>query len=290
MSKWNHKQAYANHMKKTNTMPTATKINPDYFKTPHPHEGIVSHSKPVHGPKTRKDTKSVWRVWVRIRTTEGWTLMGYIGETDKELDLPTIRRGDTVKVDPIVLSDWNRYDGKDERPKDFSRQLHGKIVRSKSTAVLAPTATSGLTPNPRKRKEDELRDSFDCPKVWAMKSKCGNFCVGFVPNVFNINFPQEQFGVASFSIDTTEAKPVWRWLGTMWIAKDKAVEKWGELVAQGYGDKFDLITDPLNADDCDRHPADRYATLYSGQTNNFPSLVRGGWERENKFPRKKVTA
>lgn len=289
MSKWNHKQAYANHMKKrpnTNTMAPTTDIDPKYFTTPHPHRGEVLNAKNVFGPKTRKDTDSVWRVWVRIRTTEGWTLMGYIGEKQREIELPSVMRGDKVTLDPLILSDYRRMAGKDERPKDFSRQLHGKILRGGTGVTRRVASKSVLMPyeNPLAEQEKEMRDSFDCPKVWAMKSKCGQSCVGFVPNIFKPN-ELASFGVTSFSLDTTEAKPVWRWRGTLWIAKDAAVEKWGALVAQGYGDKFDLIADPLNADECDRHPADRYATLYSGQSNNFPSLVNGGW-----FPRKKVTA
>lgn len=274
----------------TNTMAPTTDIDPKYFTAAHPHEGEVIYAKNVFGPKTRKDTDSMWRVWVRIRTTEGWTLMGYIGEKQREIELPSVMRGDKVVLDPLILSDYRRMAGKDERPKDFSHQLHGKILRG-GTGVTRRVASKSVLmayENPLAEQEKEMRDSFDCPKVWAMKSKCGQFCVGFVPNVFNFNFPQEQFGVASFGIDTTEAKHVWRWRGTTWMSKDKAVEKWGVLVAQGYGDKFDLIADPLNADDCDLHPADRYATLYSGQSNNFPSLVKGSWE--NKFPRKKVTA
>lgn len=284
MSKWNHKQAYANHMKKrtnTNTVAPAPDIDPKYFTTPHSHKGEVVNAKNVFGPKTRKDTESVWRVWVRIRTSEGWTLMGYIGEKQREIELPSIMRGDKVTLDPLVLSDYRRMDGKDERPKDFSRQLHGKILRGTARKPYE---------NPNAAKEKEIRDSFDCPKVWALMHPSGNICKAFIPNVFISGERGEHFGYASFGLDTTEAKPVWRWHGTVWIPKDEAVAKWNDLVSQGYGEKRDLIADPLNEDQRERHVADRYATLYQGQCNfpachNFPAIAAG-----TTYPRKKVTA
>lgn len=257
-----------------------------YFLTLTAHRGEILHFKNVFGPKTRKETKSVWRVWVRIRTTEGWMLMGYIGEKDTEAELPKVQRGDRVELDPIALSDWKRSHGKDERPKDFSRQLHGRIIRTTKTPVSPLFSVAVGHGREQAQEREALRDSFDCPKVWSLRSPCDTKCVAFIPNVFikseDDNDNRTRFGMVTFYRDTTEANPVWRWQGTSWLTKKEASDKWEKLVERGYAGKFDMISNPLNKDD--RHPADRYATIFSGQTNTFVQLVR----TYHDFPRKKV--
>jgi NMD protein affecting ribosome stability and mRNA decay len=71
-------------------------------------------------------------------------LMGYIGKTLQQKELPPLRVGDVVEVQDLVLSDiaggnWalnNKVTGNpiDYRSNLFSRQLHGKIKRT-STPV-----------------------------------------------------------------------------------------------------------------------------------------------------------
>ncbi len=80
---------------------------------------------------------------MRIHTSEGWMLMGYIGTSEKREDLPPLRVGDTVEVRDLVLSRltggaWagqNKVIGAplDYRSNLFSRQLHGTIKRGTTT-------------------------------------------------------------------------------------------------------------------------------------------------------------
>lgn len=101
------------------------------------------------GQKAYDAKMSVWRWRVRIQTVEGWMLMGYIGTADRKEGLPSIRRGDTVEVTNLKLSQmtggnqmtyasswvkggYTTYSDKavDYRSDIFSRQLHGKVKRN----------------------------------------------------------------------------------------------------------------------------------------------------------------
>ena len=89
--------------------------------------------------KNYKNKTKVWRWRVRIKTSEGWMLMGYIGKSERQEQLPPLRVGDVVEIRDLVLSrvtggEWaqqNKVIGKplDYRSNLFSRQLHGKIKR-----------------------------------------------------------------------------------------------------------------------------------------------------------------
>jgi hypothetical protein len=80
---------------------------------------------------------------VRIHTSEGWMLMGYIGTSETREDLPPLRVGDTVEVRDLVLSRttggaWAERNAVVGAPLDyrsnlFSRQLHGTIKRGTTT-------------------------------------------------------------------------------------------------------------------------------------------------------------
>ena len=102
---------------------------------------VAVYERPI---KNYKYKTKVWRWRVRIKTSEGWMLMGYIGNGQRQEELPPLRVGDVVEIRDLVLSrvtggDWaqqNKVIGKplDYRSNLFSRQLHGKIKRG-STSV-----------------------------------------------------------------------------------------------------------------------------------------------------------
>lgn len=90
-----------------------------------------------------KPGTEVWRWRVRIRTDEGWILMGHIGKAQAREDLPPVRLGDRVELEKLSLSShtggsyaqvsrWRsefRPEGVDWRPKNLARQLFGKVKR-----------------------------------------------------------------------------------------------------------------------------------------------------------------
>lgn len=102
---------------------------------------VAVYERPI---KNYKYKTKVWRWRVRIKTSEGWMLMGFIGNGQRQEELPPLRVGDVVEIRDLVLSrvtggDWaqqNKVIGKplDYRSNLFSRQLHGKIKRG-STSV-----------------------------------------------------------------------------------------------------------------------------------------------------------
>ena len=90
-----------------------------------------------------KDSAKVWRWRVRIQTTEGWMLMGYIGSVKAKEELPKIILGDTAFIENLILSvvvggvrtQYDRNTNKevdvpmDYRANRYDRQLHGKVKR-----------------------------------------------------------------------------------------------------------------------------------------------------------------
>jgi hypothetical protein len=90
-----------------------------------------------------KDSAKVWRWRVRIQTTEGWMLMGYIGSVKAKEELPKIILGDTAFIENLTLSlvvggmrtQYDRNANKevdvpmDYRSNRYDRQLHGKVKR-----------------------------------------------------------------------------------------------------------------------------------------------------------------
>ena len=90
-----------------------------------------------------KDSAKVWRWRVRIQTTEGWMLMGYIGSVKAKEELPKILLGDTAFIENLILSvvvggvrtQYDRNANKevdvpmDYRANRYDRQLHGKVKR-----------------------------------------------------------------------------------------------------------------------------------------------------------------
>jgi len=104
-------------------------------------DAVAVYERPI---KNYKYKTKVWRWRVRIKTSEGWMLMGFIGNGQRQEELPPLRVGDVVEIRDLVLSrvtggDWaqrNKVIGKplDYRSNLFSRQLHGKIKRG-STSV-----------------------------------------------------------------------------------------------------------------------------------------------------------
>jgi len=242
----------------SNTMTNnTTQPKPEYFTTATAHSGTVLHHKAVYGYPTRKSKTQVWRVWVRIRTNEGWNLMGYIGNANTELALPEIKKGDRVELDPLILSDWNRSAERDERPKDFARTLTGKILRPSGVAV-APAYTA---PN------SDFSD-FDMPPVFALiHPDTPNNATIFVPSPWNTAT------VLTRSM-TRDSDGIWRWSQGCGRTKDDARSLWQELIELGCTPR-NVITEPLNDDGSFPHrPEDRFATNFAMSTTSFANLVR----------------
>jgi hypothetical protein len=300
---------YKSHRTKSNavTVP-ANSINPDYFKTAHAHEGVVRNLKNVYGPLTRSSGMSAWRVWVRITTTEGWVLMGYIGNAATEAELPKVVKGDKIILDPLVLSSWQRVDGMDERPADFSRTLRGKIVRGAAAAAPAtvpltnkPLATgvsftaavqssvaAASAPAPRRRssrsqwlKQNEaLRDSLAIPAIWCLTNTTDESHLKvFLPNVWN----------GSYEIREYRRNDAGLWIfreGRSCVRKEDAVAQWKSDESSGKWGNRRNITKYIDVDEIfngwgAEHPADRYARLIGG-TDFVTLTVTFG----NSFPRK----
>jgi len=246
----------------TNTM-TTTEPKAEYFQTATAHSGIITHHKTVFGMPTRKSKTEVWRVWVRILTSEGWTLMGYIGSTDKELDLPKIKKGDSVELDPLILSDWKREVGKDERSKDFARTLTGKILRAPHVrSFVASIACWDYS-------------DFAMPPVFALCNRDGDGAVIFVPNPWH---PEHVFTRAMVLHNDGQ----WRWSCGNTLTSPEAVREWDFFVAQGHTPR-DVIKSPLNGTPANYSAADEFAFNFSMGSFQFKYLVvaHGG-----NYPRK----
>ena len=250
----------------TNTMTNNTiQPKPEHFTTATAHSGTVLHRKNVYGYPTRKSKTQVWRVWVRIRTDEGWNLMGYIGSANTELALPEIKKGDRVELDPFILSDWNRNAERDERPKDFARTLTGKILRP-----------SGVTVGPAYTAPNSDFSDFDMPPVFALIHPDSEYATIFVPSPWNA-------ATVLTRVMTRDADGIWRWSQGCSRTKDDARSLWRELVELGCT-RRDVIENPLNNDDLHRKPEDRFATNFAMSTTCFAELVR-----VNKgYPRKPI--
>jgi hypothetical protein len=250
-----------NTMTNTNT----TQPKPEYFTTATAHSGTVLHRKAVYGYPTRKSKAQVWRVWVRIRTTEGWNLMGYIGSANTELALPEIKKGDRVELDPFILSDWNRGAGRDERSKDFARTLTGKILRP-----------SGVTVGPAYTAPNSDFSDFDMPPVDALINPDGDAATIFVPNPWNAD-------AVLVRIIKKDSDGIWRWTHGESRDKEACRVTWSKLVTEGYT-RRDVIENPLNNDDSHRKPEDRFATNFAMSTTSFANLVRV----HKGYPRKPI--
>ena len=129
---------YTSHLAEQDEAP---KPRGEYFTSRFNISGNVVSAVAVYETTTKNyaNKTKVWRWRVRIKTSEGWMLMGYIGKSEQQEELPPLRVGDTVEIRDLVLSrvtggDWalrNTVTGKplDYRSNLFSRQLHGKIKR-----------------------------------------------------------------------------------------------------------------------------------------------------------------
>jgi len=136
-------KSFTTHLAEQNETP---KPRGEYFVSRFNISGTVVNAVAVYERpiKNYKYKTKVWRWRVRIKTSEGWMLMGYIGNGQRQEELPPLRVGDVVEIRDLVLSrvtggDWaqqNKVIGKplDYRSNLFSRQLHGKIKRG-STSV-----------------------------------------------------------------------------------------------------------------------------------------------------------
>lgn len=243
---------------------TTMQINPDYFVKPTAHRGIVSHCKNVFGLPHRKSKTQCWRVWVRIKTDEGWTLMGYIGNATDETGLPVVKKGDRVEVDPIILCGRSSLPDRDERPRDFDRQLTGKIIRT--PRVIVPSAAA-LGATPKNNYED-----FDIPPVFALITADGETAHIFVPN------PWHREEVRYHCMKRYD-DGIWRFTDGAFLARDKAVDEWNRLVGEDCTSR-DIIENPLN--DSSLSNADKFASNFSMKTTFFRDLVKvyGGYPRK----------
>jgi hypothetical protein len=237
---------------------TTMQINPDYFKTLTMHRGIVSHCKNVFGLPHRKSKTQCWRVWVRIKTDEGWTLMGYIGNATDEKSLPAVKKGDRVELDPIILSDWKRVEGKDERPKDFARTLTGKIIRT--PRVIVPSAAA-LGATPKNNYED-----FDIPPVFALITADGETAHIFVPNPWH----REE---VLYRCMKRYDDGIWRFTHGNSLLRGVAVNTWNRLVGEDCTSR-DIIENPLNGEFEPFNNADQFASNFSMKTTFFRDLVK----------------
>ena len=258
---------YTNY-KRTNPLGCAIQPKPEHFTTATAHTGIVSHTKFVYGLPTRKSKKEVHRIWVRIATTEGWTLMGYIGSADKVDDLPAIKKGDTIVTEPIILSNWNRHEGRDERSKEYDRALRGKIVRG----TAAADAIHAAAPTP----VVENYSDFAQPPVFALINPEGNTAIVFVPN------PWKPTYVMTREMDRNSVDGIWHWSRGNTLDKQDAIKEWNHLVSEGYTSR-DVIAQPLNGDPENRPAWDRFATYFSMANNRFSNLVAANG---SNYPRK----
>lgn len=257
----------------TNTM-TTTEPKTEYFQTATAHSGIITHHKTVFGMPTRASGTEVWRVWVRILTSEGWTLMGYIGSTDKELDLPTIKKGDSVELDPFILSDWKREPGRDERSKDFARTLTGKILRAPRGIVPSAAALGVSKPTPV---VEDFSD-FAMPPVFALINPDGDSAQIFVPNPWN----REHVFTRVMGLMDGQ----WRWSCGNTLTSPEAVRHWDYLVAQGHTPR-DVIKLPLNGTPANYNYSaeDEFACNFSMGSYQFKYLVTahgGNYPRKTK--------
>lgn len=136
----------------------------EYFMRPFSIGGKIVETHLVHGVTVRhprnfrwsgadkrlvpKAGAEVWRWRVRILTDEGWMLMGHIGKAQSKEELPPVRLGDRVQLERLTLDshtggnsvrrswasiprlyDYKQDGSVDWRPNNFSRQLHGKVIR-----------------------------------------------------------------------------------------------------------------------------------------------------------------
>lgn len=240
----------------TNTMTNNTiQPKPEHFTTATAHSGTVLHRKNVYGYPTRKSKAQVWRVWVRIRTDEGWNLMGYIGSANTELALPEIKKGDRVELDPFILSDWNRSAGRDERSKDFARTLTGKIMRP-----------SGVTVGPAYTAPNSDFSDFDMPPVFALINPDGDAATIFVPSPWNA-------ATVLTRVMQKDSEGIWRWLHGESRPKENARSTWNLLVEAGCTSR-DVIKEPLNKESYPCKPEDRFATNFAMSITSFADLVR----------------
>ena len=131
-------KSFKHHLSEQDAAP---KPRGEYFVSRFNISGTVVSAVAVYETTTKnyKNKIKVWRWRVRIKTSEGWMLMGYIGKSERQEQLPPLRVGDVVEIRDLVLSrvtggEWaqqNKVIGKplDYRSNLFSRQLHGKIKR-----------------------------------------------------------------------------------------------------------------------------------------------------------------
>ena len=243
----------------------------EYFTTATAHTGVVTHTKFVYGMPTKRSKKAVHRIWVRITTTEGWTLMGYIGSADKVDELPAIKKGNIIVTEPIILSDWNRAAGRDERSKDYDRALRGKIVHG----TAAATAVAAAAPVPAAPVVKDYSD-FAMPPVFALINPEGCTAIVFVPNPWNPNH------VMTREMDRDSVDGIWRWSRGNTLDKKDAVDEWKHLVSEGYTSR-DVIAKPMNGDLGDRPAWDLFASYFSMATNRFANLVAA---HDGNYPRK----
>lgn len=112
------------------------------FQKAMPVSGVVVFVKPVvervqHTYSKRlkwgRSGPKVMRLSVLIRTDEGWMLSGKIGKAMDNADVPDVRVGDRIHVDPIQL-DFTTYTNAQRAKGIFTRNtlqrtLTGKVVR-----------------------------------------------------------------------------------------------------------------------------------------------------------------
>lgn len=124
----------------------ATKVVPanSRFFTPTAVSGVVVFVKPVtemvHRTKRRNGSLRTvgpryMRLRVLVRTDEGWTLAGTIGKASHHSEVPDVRVGDRIQVEPIVLSrsygQVYQWDKGIYMPAHLCRTLRGKVTRAR---------------------------------------------------------------------------------------------------------------------------------------------------------------
>jgi hypothetical protein len=114
------------------------------FQKKLPVSGVVIFVKPIVERVEHKYHKymkwmqsgpKVMRLSVLIRTDEGWILSGKIGKAMNNADVPDVRVGDRIQVDPIQLSS-SLYTNAQRAKGIFTnnilqRTLTGKVIRRK---------------------------------------------------------------------------------------------------------------------------------------------------------------
>lgn len=137
-------KSFKTYMTEEENKPKFPLPSKERFQREMPVSGVVVFVKPIvervqHSYSKRlkwgRSGPKVMRLSVLIRTDEGWTLSGKIGKALNNADVPDVRVGDRIQVDPIQL-DHSYYTNAQRAKGIFTRNtlqrtLTGKVIGRK---------------------------------------------------------------------------------------------------------------------------------------------------------------